>query len=63
MAAPPIAAAGTTGDSVGVPALAACRVKLVWEEDAAAAAEVRPATQLLAHGRQMWFDQQQQHRW
>ena len=43
-AAAPPAGAAAGADLVGVPALVACRVKLVWEADAAAAAEVRTAT-------------------
>ena len=41
--APAGATAAAAGDLVGVPALATCRVKLVWEADAATAAEVRTA--------------------
>ena len=44
-ALPAGATGGAAGDVVGVPALVACRVKLVWEADAAAAAEVCMATQ------------------
>ena len=39
-AAPPAGAVGAAGDPTGVPALVACRVKLIWEADAGAAAEV-----------------------
>ncbi len=47
--APPATAAAEGADLVGVPALVACRVKLVWEADAAAAAEVRAASQHPSH--------------
>ena len=46
-AAPPAALAGAAAELVGVPALPACRVKLIWETDAGAAAEVRTAMQAL----------------
>ncbi len=45
--APPAGIAAAGGDLVGVPALVACRVKLVWEAEAAAAAEVRTAAQTI----------------